>query len=310
MAILIDPPFWPSHDTLWSHMVSDTSHDELHAFAAVLTLPRRSFDLDHYDVPEQQYARAVNAGAVPVSGKDLVRSLRTSGLRLRQQDRERARPQARRAYLTAEWDRLGNTLLIADIAHWRRLGGDLLTRWSEPHRHYHDVEHLEDVLLALDHLGTMGEVIDPVTLLAAWFHDAVYTGRANADEHASADFAVQSLVTFGLSSPILQGVHAHIVATIPAAELSNASDARSAGVAHLLDADLSIFGASPARYRRYAERVRAEYAHVPDTAFREGRSHILSRYLARPRIFRTAAAHTLWELTARHNLTHEIELLA
>ena len=310
MAILIDPPFWPAHDTLWSHMVSDASHDELHAFATRLRLPRRSFDLDHYDVPEQQYHRAVQAGAIPVTAKDLVRSLRTSGLRLRQQDRAWARPLARRSYLTSEWDRLGHALRVPNIAQWRGLGGDLLARWSESHRHYHDDEHLEDVLLALDHLGTMGERIAPETLLAAWFHDAVYKGRPSSDEHASADLAVQSLVAFGLSAPVLQGVHERIVATIPAAASGDPARTGQTGVAHLLDADLSIFGASPARYVRYAERVRAEYAHIPDSAFREGRAQILSRYLARPRIFSTAAARTLWERTARQNLAREIELLA
>jgi hypothetical protein len=52
MAVLIDTPRWPAHDTLWSHLVSDTSLDELHEFAARMGIPRRSFDLDHYDVPE------------------------------------------------------------------------------------------------------------------------------------------------------------------------------------------------------------------------------------------------------------------
>ena len=38
MAILIDPPAWPAHGTLWSHLVSDSDYDELHAFAALLGL--------------------------------------------------------------------------------------------------------------------------------------------------------------------------------------------------------------------------------------------------------------------------------
>jgi len=78
---------WPAHDRLWSHLVSDTSLEELHAFAANAKLPRRSFDLDHYDVPAERYDSLVAAGAEPVSNRDLVRRLQASGLRVTQRDR-------------------------------------------------------------------------------------------------------------------------------------------------------------------------------------------------------------------------------
>ena len=93
MAILIDPPLWPAHGTMWSHLVSDASHAELHVFARGLGVPRRGFDLDHYDVPEDAHARLIAAGAQHVSGHDLVRRLIASGLRVTA--RERRRPGAR-----------------------------------------------------------------------------------------------------------------------------------------------------------------------------------------------------------------------
>ena len=30
MTVLIDTPLWPKHGTVWSHLVSDSSIDELH----------------------------------------------------------------------------------------------------------------------------------------------------------------------------------------------------------------------------------------------------------------------------------------
>ncbi|CAL9534834.1 MULTISPECIES: DUF4031 domain-containing protein [Streptomyces] len=81
MTLYVDPPAWPGHGRLWSHLVSDASYDELHAFAARLGLPRRAFDGDHYDLPERRYADAVAAGAVEVSSREVVRLLRESGLR-------------------------------------------------------------------------------------------------------------------------------------------------------------------------------------------------------------------------------------
>jgi hypothetical protein len=87
MAVLIDHPMWPAHGTLWSHLVSDTSLEELHAFAEKARLPRRSFDRDHYDVPQERYASLVAAGAEPVTNRDLVRRLQASGLRVTQRER-------------------------------------------------------------------------------------------------------------------------------------------------------------------------------------------------------------------------------
>lgn len=87
MAVLIDQPIWPAHDRLWSHLVSDISLEELHAFAENARLPRRSFDLDHYDVPAERYDSLVAAGAEPVSNRELVRRLQGSGLRVTQRER-------------------------------------------------------------------------------------------------------------------------------------------------------------------------------------------------------------------------------
>ena len=81
MAVLIDPPLWPAHGRRWSHLASDASLVELHAFAARAGIPERGFEGDHYDVPEERYADTVAAGAMPVSSRELLRRLQDSGLR-------------------------------------------------------------------------------------------------------------------------------------------------------------------------------------------------------------------------------------
>jgi len=82
MALLIDPPLWPRHGRIWGHLVSDSSLDELHAFARAVGIPERGFDRDHYDVPEDMHERLIAAGAQLVDGRELVRRLRASGLRI------------------------------------------------------------------------------------------------------------------------------------------------------------------------------------------------------------------------------------
>lgn len=83
MTLLIDPPNSPGHGRMWSHLASDTSYDELHRFAAVLGIPFRGFDRDHYDIPAERYDAVVAAGAVPVSSRELIIRLKAAGLRRR-----------------------------------------------------------------------------------------------------------------------------------------------------------------------------------------------------------------------------------
>lgn len=304
MTVFIDPPRWPAHGTRWSHLVSDASLDELHEFAARLPIPRRAFDVDHYDVPASDYERAIHLGAVSVEGSELVRRLIASGLRRTRAERLAIAPEQRLEFLRGEWRTLG-ARLDRDDSSWQALGADLLERWTESHRRYHDAAHLEDVVLALDQLAVRGERIAEPTLLAAWFHDAVYLGQPGEDERASANLAAHALEAQGLRPRLIGEVHRYILATAPGA----APERPATPLAHLLDGDLAILGAGEKRYRAYSVAVREEYAHVPDPAFRSARAAILGGILEQSRIYRTDAAAELWEHRARRNLETEIARL-
>jgi hypothetical protein len=79
--ILIDPPAVERWGRTWSHLASDESFEELHAFARGVGVPDRGFDRDHYDVPSEWYAEMLAAGAEAVSSRELVTRLRRAGLR-------------------------------------------------------------------------------------------------------------------------------------------------------------------------------------------------------------------------------------
>lgn len=134
MTILIDPPNVPGHGRLWSHLASDTSYDELHAFARAVGLPERAFDRDHYDVPAELYDRMLVAGATPVPSRDLIGRLTTAGLRRRKSDTMRPRRPGRtlaRPPLLSAGDRVAVVAPAGPTDPERvRRGAEVLRGWG------------------------------------------------------------------------------------------------------------------------------------------------------------------------------------
>ncbi len=89
MTVLIDEAIWPAHGTVWAHLVSDSTLDELHSFARRAGIPERGFDHDHYDVPLERRDEIIALGAEPITGRELLRRLQTSGLRVTQAEKKR-----------------------------------------------------------------------------------------------------------------------------------------------------------------------------------------------------------------------------
>ncbi|MFT4198988.1 MAG: DUF4031 domain-containing protein [Pseudoxanthomonas sp.] len=70
MAVYVDDAIWPWRGQRWAHLMADTLA-ELHAFAAALGLPRRSFQDKtsgaHYDISAELREQALRHGAVAIS---------------------------------------------------------------------------------------------------------------------------------------------------------------------------------------------------------------------------------------------------
>ena len=315
MSIYIDPPTWPAHGTVFSHLISDASLAELHEFAAAAGISERAFDRDHYDVPAHLYDELVQAGAKELSGAELTRTLIASGLRIPLKERpEKIRPRLLRAWEAAFAPRLEKApaTFQQQVAE---LGESLLQAWEQPHRAYHHSGHLSQMLTDLDRLyayRTQGST--PLALvLAAWFHDAVYEGAPGEDERRSeqlANISLEPLVTAGLlSGDELQMVSLLVRATATH-KLPESADLPAgyepADIQFFLDADMAILAADSARYRRYLRGVRSEYSHFDDEAFRTGRTTFLRSILGRERIFLSEEGLQLWEDPARANLRAEL----
>ena len=174
---------------------------------------------------------------------------------------------------------------------------------GEPHRHYHTLEHVGEVLRVAGRLaaGSPGTVA-----LAAWFHDAVYDPTRRDSEERSADLAARELTALGLDSATVDAVARLVRAT---AHVSGGEPPTDADARALLDADLAILGAAPVRYERYARDIRREYAHASDGDYARGRVAVLGRFLARPRLYFDARMVLEGDGPARANLAAERDQL-
>ncbi len=184
----------------------------------------------------------------------------------------------------------------------RACWSDLVGRWSEPHRHYHGLAHLVAVLSIVERHTSSATDAD-VVRLAAWFHDAVYDPTRPDNEELSAELVAAWLPLLGMDP----GRTAEVVRLVLVTK-THRYDAADADAALLCDADLSILAAPPPTYAGYAAAIRAEYAHVPETAFRLGRVDVLRSLLARDPLFGTADFAGL-EAPARRNMLTELVLL-
>ena len=194
---------------------------------------------------------------------------------------------------------------------WRNLGAgeggaaayaDLMARYAEPHRAYHNARHLDECFARLDESRGLAARPDEVAA-ALWFHDAVYDVRAHDNEARSAALAREVLGAAGVAPESLDRITALILSTRHDAT-PTAPDARL-----LTDIDLAILGAAPARFDEYEAQIRAEYAWVPEPLFREKRREVLNAFLAREALFSTAYFRQKLESRARANLRRSIEAL-
>ncbi len=179
----------------------------------------------------------------------------------------------------------------------------LAERYREPHRRYHDLRHLQEVLQTVDDLADAADDVEAVRW-AAWFHDAVYDVHRDDNEERSARLAEQDLAGSGLDHDMVSEVSRLVRLTA-----THQPEDGDANGAVLCDADLRILAADPWRHAEYVADVRAEYAHVPDAEFRAGRAAVLRALLSSGRLFRTERAYTRWEERARANLAAELRRL-
>jgi predicted metal-dependent HD superfamily phosphohydrolase len=205
---------------------------------------------------------------------------------------------------------MSGAVLFSPSRNWAQIHARLKPRYDEKQRHYHAWPHIESLLEWF--VEVHGSLNEPDAVhFAILYHDAIYDPRASDNEAKSAAL-FRSEWGGSLAPAMLSAVDTMIMATT-AHELEPLKASETAELindcSYFLDMDLAILGAPHDDFERYNSDIRKEYSHVPDVAFRIGRTNVLKRILERPRLYFTDYFFDRLEASARNNLTRAIKAL-
>jgi predicted metal-dependent HD superfamily phosphohydrolase len=196
------------------------------------------------------------------------------------------------------------TLMARWQSVWQELGvsnpddslfHQLIACYSESHREYHTMQHLNECFVHLEKLRSIAEHPAEVEI-ALWFHDAIYQTSRTDNEEKSAKWAIDSVRAVDVPGDVAMRIHDLVLVTRHDG-IAIDSDAEV-----LVDIDLAILGAEPARFDEYEHQVREEYAWVPQPLYQRERCKVLHQFSSRQTLYRTELFHTLYEAQARINL--------
>ena len=176
---------------------------------------------------------------------------------------------------------------------WLRLADS----YQQPHRHYHSLQHLQEMAQHWARVAADPGWKDPrSTWLALLFHDVVYDPMASPgqNEAQSAALLATLLPHTEVAQRLIQLTATHGTA---------AAETLDGDAALFLDCDLAILGAEPERFAEYERQIAAEYVpFVGAEAFQLGRAAFLQKLRDQPRLFHSALFHGRLDAAARRNL--------
>jgi len=194
-----------------------------------------------------------------------------------------------------------------DLWHWFGVSADakimeayqeLIEKYAEPHRKYHNLYHINICLAELETVKRFATNANALEI-AIWYHDAIYDVWANDNEEKSAELAEKVIIDLGLSRALAQRVKGIILAT----KHNSVPDHYDAKL--MLDIDIANFGKAE-MFKITNQLVREEYSAVAEKEFMEGRSNILAKFLNRPRIYLTNFFYNKYEDAAKKNIAGSI----
>ncbi|KAF8872482.1 hypothetical protein CPB84DRAFT_1854455 [Gymnopilus junonius] len=197
--------------------------------------------------------------------------------------------------------------LCSDEATVTKWTSQLISRYSEPQRYYHTINHIHAMLQCLDQFHS--SVADETTLkLAIFFHDWIYDPKSKDNEIDSIQYLRDFATDIGLLDPVFSKVASYIERTITHTLPTDVEES-NCDLCLFLDFDLEVLSRNDAQYLRYSEEIRAEYSHFKPSDYYTGRLHVLTSFLGRDRLYFSNIFYNRREQKARANLEWEIGIL-
>lgn len=206
--------------------------------------------------------------------------------------------------LKRDWLKLGEKY-FEDINFEKKIGKQIIKKYSEKNRYYHNLNHISSMLDLADE--NQSEIVNyDEVLFAIWFHDIIYKATSKKNEEKSADFA-NSTLKEGLKIELdINKVYNLIISTKKHQILLDENNDN----AFLLDFDLSILAANWNEYEYYIQNIRKEYKIYPYFVYNPARKKVLESFVKREQLYFTKKYQELFEVKARQNLAREIKLLS
>ncbi|MET3538676.1 HD domain-containing protein [Chryseobacterium limigenitum] len=175
-------------------------------------------------------------------------------------------------------------------------------KYSEKSRHYHNLEHLQNMFSELE--SVKDKIADfNIISFSVFYHDVIYDASSKSNEEKSAEFAKTKLENLNIDKQSIETIFNQIIAT----KSHQKSDDQD--INYLLDADLSILGKDVETYLEYTKKIRKEYSIYPDFLYKPGRKKVLQHFSALENIFKTDYFREKYEVQAKENIEFEINLL-
>ncbi len=193
----------------------------------------------------------------------------------------------------------------------------LTTLYTQPHRTYHNINHINDCLTELENIPR--EVITDyerqIIETAIWYHDAVYNPYSKRNEMNSAELYTQHRTSpkeamSNWTTIVCDAILATANHTITqAADMSYYIDnVLSLTTQVMLDIDLAGFGKSWKINQMYADNIRKEYYLTEELEFYTGRLAFLNTINKRESLYYTDYFKKKYHKQSKKNLEQEIIL--
>lgn len=178
---------------------------------------------------------------------------------------------------------------------------ELEKAYSGKSRHYHNLTHLEEMIVLFEKYKSELQFPDEV-LYSIFYHDYVYKVTRKDNELKSAEKAISIL-------PDTAKLDANLVFDmILATQLHQHNAIEDSN--WLIDFDLRILAKDWNDYQTYCNQIRKEYRIYPNFMYQPGRKKALEHFLEHEFIFQTEEFRTQFEQQARANIEREIILLS